>query len=126
MWVAAARTYAAHGRRKERYDVGIQHTRVISSKLTRHITRREIIVREREDDDTLAVEKVDTDDNLSDMFTKVLDRTPYTKLRKLVMNLLVRSATAAVPRARRGTSVMLRGDVCACRGVYAGTCVRLP
>ena len=78
---------------------------LISSKLTRHITRREMIVRERENDGTLAVEKVHTDDNLSDMFTKVLDRTPYTKLRKLVMNLLVRSVTATVPRARRGTSV---------------------
>ena len=78
---------------------------LISSKLTRHITRREMIVREREDDDTLAVEKVHTDDNLSDMFTKVLDRTQYTKLRKLVMNLLVRSATASVPRAKRGNSV---------------------
>ena len=78
---------------------------LISSKLTRHITRREMIVRERENDATLAVEKVHTDDNLSDMFTKVLDRTPYTKLRKQVMNLLVRSATATVPRARRGTSV---------------------
>ena len=43
---------------------------LISSKLTRHITRREMIVRERENDGTLAVEKVHTDDNLSDMFTK--------------------------------------------------------
>ena len=34
----------------------------------------------------------------------VLDRTPFVKLRKLVMNLLVRSVTAVVPRANRRRS----------------------
>ena len=75
----------------------------ISSKLTRHITRRELIVREREDDETLVVTKVATADNLADMFTKVLDPIPFLKLRKVVMNTLVRAATAVVPRARRKT-----------------------
>ena len=68
----------------------------------------------------LAVEKVHTDDNLADTFTKVLDRTPYTKLRRLVMNLLVRAATAVVPRARWGRTgglsmlrrLRLRGNTC--------------
>ena len=50
---------------------------LISSKQTRHITRRELIVREREVDGTLVVTKVHTDDNLADMFTKVLDRIPH-------------------------------------------------
>ena len=52
-------------------------------------------------DQTLVVTKVHTDDNLADMFTKVLDRIPFDKLRKLMMNLLVRSATMVMPRARR-------------------------
>ena len=71
---------------------------------TPHITRRELIVRERENDDTLVCLKIPTESNLADMFTKVLDRTPSVKLRKLVMNLLVRAATAVVPRANRRKS----------------------
>ena len=58
-------------------------------------------MREREVDQTLVVTKVHTDDNLADMFTKVLDRIPFDKLRKLMMNLLVRLATMVMPRARR-------------------------
>ena len=77
---------------------------LVSSKQTRHITRRELIVREREDDGTLECRKIGTEFNLADMFTKVLDRTPFVKLRKLVMNLLVRSVTAVVPRANRRKS----------------------
>ena len=73
----------------------------ISSRQTRHIKRRELIVREREDEGTLVVTKVPTEDNLADMFTKVLDRIPFVKLRRLVMNLLVRSVTAVTPRANR-------------------------
>jgi hypothetical protein len=73
----------------------------IASKLTRHITRRECIVRERETDKTLAVNKVPTADNLADMFTKALDRDPFTKLRKLVMNIMIMGVKAPVPRARR-------------------------
>ena len=45
--------------------------------------------------------KVHTGSNVADMFTKVLDRIPFDKLRKLMMNLLVRSATMVMPRARR-------------------------
>ena len=74
---------------------------LISSKLTRHITRRELIVREREVEGEIAVTKVDTSDNLADMFTKVLDAVPFGKLRKLVMNTVLRAATYIVPRARR-------------------------
>ena len=50
---------------------------------TRHITRRELIVREREIEGHLRLEKVGTDDNLADMFTKVLDRVPFDKFRRL-------------------------------------------
>ena len=45
--------------------------------------------------------KVGTADNLADMFTKVLDRVPFEKLRKLTMNILVRSATLVSPRSMR-------------------------
>ena len=73
----------------------------IASKLTRHITRRECIVREREADKTLAVNKVPTADNLADMFTKALGRDPFTKLRQLVINIMIKGVKAPVPRARR-------------------------
>ena len=76
----------------------------ISSKLTRHITRRESIVREREADQTLVVTKVPTADNLADVFTKALDRDPFTKLRTLVLNILAKGVLAPVPRARRAAS----------------------
>ena len=76
----------------------------IASKMTRHITRRECVVRGREADRTLAVTKVPTADNLADMFTKSLDRDPFTKLRKLVLNILVKGILAPVPRARRAAS----------------------
>ena len=76
----------------------------ISSKLTRHITRRESIVREREADKTLVVTKVPTADNLADLFTKALDRDPFTKLRTLVLNILAKGILAPVPRALRAAS----------------------
>ena len=56
----------------------------IASKMTRHITRRETIVREREADGTLAVTKVPTADNLADMFTKALARDPFTNCANLL------------------------------------------
>ena len=74
---------------------------LISSKLTRHITRRELIVREREVEGEIIVTKVHAYDNLADMITKVLDRTPSAKLRGLVLNTVVRAASAVVPRSRR-------------------------
>ena len=74
---------------------------LISSKLTRHISRRELIVREREVNEDIQVVKVATEDNLSDMLTKALDRVPYVKLRKLLMNIVVRAGTVVMPRARR-------------------------
>ena len=74
---------------------------LISSKLTRHITRRELVVREREVQGDLVVEKVPTEDNLADMFTKALDRIPFEKLRGLVMNLLARGVAFLAPRGKR-------------------------
>ena len=72
--------------------------------MTRHITRRECIVREREADGTIAVTKVPTADNLADLFTKSLARDPFTKLRALVLNVLVKGILAPIPRARRAAS----------------------
>ena len=72
--------------------------------MTRHITRRECIVRERESDGTLAVTKVPTADNLADLFTKSLARDPFTKLRSFVLNILVKGILAPIPRARRAAS----------------------
>ena len=41
------------------------------------------------------VEKVLTDDNLADMFTKVLDRVPFVKLRRLTLNLVIRCSSCS-------------------------------
>ena len=61
--------------------------------------------------------KVPTADNLADMFTKALARDPFTKLRRLVMNILVRGILAPLPRARRiAASKGARG----CEGVLTG------
>ena len=76
----------------------------MSSKQTRHIARRELIVREREIEGHLRLEKVGTDDNLADMFTKALDRIPFDKLRKGVMNILVNAVMFLAPRGKRTRS----------------------
>ena len=77
---------------------------LVSSKNTRHITRRELIVREREIEGHLRLEKVGTDDNLADMFTKVLDRAPFEKFRRLVMNVLLNGIQYLAPRGKRPRS----------------------
>ena len=74
---------------------------LISSKLSRHITRRELIVREREVEGHHEVTKCDTSDNLADLLTKALDPIPFDKLRRLVLNILAVGAIYPVPRARR-------------------------
>ena len=73
----------------------------ISSKQTRHIARRDLIVRERDTEGVLRIEKVATDDNLADLFTKALDRVPFEKLRKLVVNLLSAGVWFLSPRGKR-------------------------
>ena len=72
-----------------------------SSKQTRHITRRELIVREREVEGHHAVTKVDTLDNVADLLTKALDPTPFDRLRRMLLNVLAIGAIYPVPRARR-------------------------
>ena len=73
----------------------------ISSKQTRHIARRELIVREREVEGHHVVTKVDTLDNVADLLTKALDPIPFEKLRRLLLNVLAFGAIYPVPRARR-------------------------
>ena len=60
---------------------------LVSTDKTRHIERREMVVREREAQGTSKVTKVDTSDNLADMFTKILARDPFELLRALTMQL---------------------------------------
>ena len=73
----------------------------VSSKQTKHITRRELIVREREVEGHHAVTKVDTLENVADLLTKALDPAPFEKLRRLLLNVLAIGAIFPVPRARR-------------------------
>ena len=88
-----------HGGCAKRAHAGAHN--LISSKLTRHITRRELIVREREVEGHHTVTKCDTSDNLADLLTKALDPIPFDKLRRLVLNILAVGAIYPVPRARR-------------------------
>ena len=73
----------------------------ISSKQTRHIARRELIVREREIEGHLKMEKVASADNLADLLTKALDRVPFEKLKKLIMNILATGVWFLSPRGKR-------------------------
>ena len=66
-----------------------------------YMTRRELIVREREVEGHHAVTKVDTLENIADLLTKALDPTPYEKLRRMLLNVLAVGAIYPVPRARR-------------------------
>ena len=68
---------------------------LVSSKAPKHITRRELIVREREADGSMVVTKIHTCNNLGDMFTKVLAYVQYNKQAPLVLNVLAKGATRA-------------------------------
>ena len=74
-----------------------------SSKQTRHITRRELIVRERDVQGHHVVTKIGTKNNLADLFTKGLDRETFTHLAKRVLNIIIQGITRIIPRARRAT-----------------------
>jgi len=80
----------------------------LSSKKVRHITRRELIVREREVEGYLVVTKVHTSDNLADLMTKVLDRVPFESLRKRALHLLRFGVTVTTGGLRVGRSVDAR------------------
>jgi hypothetical protein len=73
-----------------------------SSNKTRHITRRQLIVREYVQAGRIRLGKVASAENLADLFTKVLDRVPFERLRKLVMQILRVGAT--VVRVKRCAS----------------------
>ena len=55
--------------------------------LAMHIERRHLKVRELQAKGEVTVHKVHTDDNYADLFTKVLDRPRFEKLRAWVMNI---------------------------------------
>ena len=81
----------------------IVHTQnFVSTRQTRHIGRRELIVREREVCGQLCATKIHTSENLADLLTKVLDRTPFEKLRMGLMNLVIRSLAFSLPMKTRG------------------------
>ena len=61
----------------------------------------------------IEVSKVHTDDNLADILTKVLDRDPFEKLRRVMMQLLrigVTMSTFLSPK-HRGKAVMWSADM---------------
>ena len=60
--------------------------------------------RAREIEGHLRLEKVGTDENLADVFTKVLDRIPFEKFRRLVMNVLLGGVQYLAPRGKRPRS----------------------
>ena len=71
-----------------------------SSNKTRHITRRQLIVREYVQAGRIRLGKVASVDNLADLFTKVLDRVPFERLRKMVMQILRVGATVVRVKSR--------------------------
>ena len=76
-----------------------------SSNRTRHIERRDTIVRERIADATQKLRLVPTADNWADLWTKVLDRRPFEKFRAIVMQIArvsIEHASLLLPTHRRG------------------------
>ena len=53
----------------------------------RHYTRRHLKIRELVEQGFVAVNKIGTDDNISDMLSKALGRRKFEKFRKLVLNM---------------------------------------
>ena len=61
---------------------------LIATAKTRHIGRRDVIVRERQENDVLRLKHVSTENNLADVFTKGLEGPTFLRLRRLVMQIL--------------------------------------
>ena len=66
-----------------------------SSNRTRHIARRHMRVREFTHRGVMRVRLVPSADNIADFFTKVLEKFPFQKHRRVIMNLVARSAGRA-------------------------------
>ena len=65
------------------YDVSRNYS---ATKQLRHLDRRAFRIREYTFSSIVAARLVRTSENWADMFTKVLDRTPFLKFRRLVLN----------------------------------------
>ena len=63
-----------------------------SSNRTRHIARRHMRVREATHRGIMRVRLVASADNIADFFTKVLEKFLFQKHRRVIMNLVARSA----------------------------------
>ena len=69
-----------------------------SSSRTRHIPRRQFQVRELQHKGEITTVKVATQDNWSDVFTKILTRVPFEKFIRPLMNLVRLGATVVRPK----------------------------
>ena len=67
----------------------------------RHIALAKHVLRERVGEGHVVLHHIPTADQPADLLTKPLDRVPFVKLRRLLMNVIVRAGSAVVPRARR-------------------------
>ena len=65
------------------YDVSRNYS---ATKNLRHLDRRAFRIREYTFTSVVAARLVRTTENWADMFTKVLDRGPFLKFRRLVLN----------------------------------------
>ena len=61
---------------------------LIATAKTRHIGRRDMIVRERQENEVLRLKHVSTENNLADVFTKGLEGPTFLRLRRLIMQIL--------------------------------------
>ena len=73
------------GNNKAVYDVSRNYS---ATKALRHLDRRAFRIREYTFKSIVAARLVRTTENWADLFTKVLDRIPFQKFRRVVLNVV--------------------------------------
>ena len=72
-----------------------------SSSKTRHIARRHFVVREHQHQASIDTRRVATQDNWSDLFTKLHTRVPFERMIHHIMNIVRAGCTVVRPRSVR-------------------------
>ena len=92
---------------KALFDVSRNYS---ATKNLRHLGRRDFRIREYAFAGLLQLKLVSTHDNIADLFTKALNRTPFERFRALVCN-ITRNSDRAILLARRVARDMRSGVV---------------
>ena len=82
------------GKKLEKIDIGVDNSGAVSlandyvsNSRVRHYSRRHLKIRELVEEGLVAVNKVGTLDNISDLLSKALGRRKFEKFRKAVLNM---------------------------------------